>query len=90
MVESFQRVYVSTPIEMPAKYKVVLLWNRTVVCKPGTLIGYRVVGISFALGVQKGQRQHKYRIVKMSCLSRGKMSKTVKYLGNGEIRKTKK
>ena len=38
MTESFQRVYVSVPIEMKAKYKVILLWNDTDVCKPGALI----------------------------------------------------
>ena len=53
MTESFRRVYVNAPIEMQTKYKVVLLWNHTVVCKPGALIGYRVVGVSFALGVEK-------------------------------------
>ena len=53
MVESFRCVYVSAPIEMQAKYKVVLLWNHTFVCKPDTLIGYQVAGVSFALGVEK-------------------------------------
>ena len=56
MAESFRCVYVSGPIEMQAKCEVVLLWKHTVVCKPGTLIGYQVVGISFALGVEKGLR----------------------------------
>ena len=57
---------------MQAKDKVVLLWNqvscgmkssfccgtksRYVVCKLGALIGYRVVGVSFALGIEKGLR----------------------------------
>ena len=56
MTESFWRVYVSVPIEMQAKYKVVLLWNHTVVCKPGTWIGYRVAGVAFRLAVEKGPR----------------------------------
>ena len=56
MAESFRCVYVSGPIEMQAKCEVVLLWKHTAVCKPGTLIGYQVVGISFALGVEKGLR----------------------------------
>ena len=56
MAESFRHVYVSAPIEVQAKYKVVLLWNHTVVCKLGALISYRVVGVSFALGVEKGLR----------------------------------
>ena len=65
---------------MQAKYKVVLLWNHTVVCKPGTLIGYRVVSVSFALGVEKGLRRDKCRLAKMSYLYRGK----------GKIRKKQK
>ena len=65
---------------MQAKYKVVLLWNHTVVCKPGALIGYRVVGVSFALGVEKGLRRDKCRLAKMSYLYRGK----------GKIRKKNK
>ena len=32
MAESLWRVYVSAPIEMKAKYRVVLLWNDTDVC----------------------------------------------------------
>ena len=90
MTESFRRVYVSASIEMQAKYKVALLWNPTVVCIPGTLIGYWIVGASFVLGVEKGRRGDKCRLVKMFYLSRGKISKTVKYLGNGKIRKNKK
>ena len=46
-------MYVSAPIERQAKYKVALLWNPTVGCIPGTLIGYWVVGVSFVLGVEK-------------------------------------
>ena len=34
MAESFRRVYVSVPIKMKAKYKVVLLWNDIDVCNP--------------------------------------------------------
>ena len=75
---------------MQAKYKVVLLWNHTVVCKSGALIGYRVFGVSFALGVEKGLRRVKCRLVKMSYLVRGKIGKTGKYWGNGKIRKSKK
>ena len=90
MAESFQHVYISAPIEMKAKYKVVLLQNDTDVCKPGALIGYRSVGVSFALGVEKGMRRDKYRVVKMFCLSRGKIGKTGKYRGNGKTRKSKK
>ena len=56
MTESFWHVYVSVPIEMQAKYKVVLLRNHTVLCKPSTWIGYRVAGVSFALAVEKGLR----------------------------------
>ena len=81
MAELFQRVYVSAPIEMQPKYKVVLFWNHTVVCKPGALIGYQVFGVSFTLGVEKGLRRHKCRLVKMSYLSRGKVGKTGKYRG---------
>ena len=90
MAESFRRVYVSASIEMKAKYKVVLLWNDTNVCKPGALIGYRIAGVSFALGVEKGLRRDKCRLVKMSYLSRGKIGKTGKYRGNGKARKNKK
>ena len=75
-------MYVSAPIEMQAKYKVVLLWNHTVLCKPGALIGYRVFRVSFALGVEKGLRRDKCRLVKMSYLSRGKIGKTGKYPRN--------
>ena len=53
MAESFRRVYVSAPIEMKPKYKFVLLWNDTDACKVDTLIGYRIVSVSFALGVEK-------------------------------------
>ena len=87
MEESLRGVYVSAPIEMQAKYKVVLLWNHTVVCKPSALNGYRVVGVSFARGVEKGLRRDKYRLVKMSYLSRSKTGKTGKYRGNCKIRK---
>ena len=90
MAESFRCVYVSASIEMKAKYKFVLLWNDTNVCKSGTLIGYRIVGVSFALGVEKGLRRDKCRLVKMSYLSRGKIGKTGKYRGNGKARKNKK
>ena len=74
---------------MKAKYKVVLLWNDTDVCKPGALIGYRIVGVSFALGVEKGQRRDKCRLLKMSYITRGKIGKTGKYRGNGKTRTTK-
>ena len=67
-----------------------LLWNHTAVCKPCTLFGYRVFGVSFALGVGKGLRQNKCRLVKMSYLSCGKISKLRKYWGNSKIRKNKK
>ena len=89
MAESFRRVYVSAPIEMQVKYKVVLLWNHAVVCKPSALIGYRVVGVSFALRLEKGLRRNKCRLAKMSYLSRGKIGKTGEYRGNGKIRKNK-
>ena len=56
MAESFRRVYVSAPIEMRAKYKVILLQNDTDVCETAALTGYRIVGVSFALGVEKGLR----------------------------------
>ena len=79
MAESFRCVNVSAPIEMQAKCKVVLLWNDTVVCKPGALIGYRVFGVSFALGVKKGLGRDKCRLVKMPYLPRGKIGKTGKY-----------
>ena len=75
---------------MNAKYKVVLLGNDTDVCKPGALTGYRIVGVSFALEVEKGLRRDKCRLVKMSYLSRGKIGKTGKYRGNGKARKNKK
>ena len=87
MTESSQRVYVSVPIEMQAKYKVVLLWNHTVVCKPGALIGYRVFGVSFALGVEKRPRRDKWRLVKMSYLPR---VKSVKQENIGETVKSEK
>ena len=35
-------------------------------------------------------RRDKYRLVKISYLSRGKIGKTGKYRGNGKIRKNKK
>ena len=85
MAESFRRLYVSASIKMKAK-----LWNDTNACKAGALIGYRIVGVSFALGVEKGLRQDKRRLVKMSYLSRGKIGKTGKYRGNGKARKNKK
>ena len=44
---------VNAPIEMKAKYKVVLLWNDTDVCKPGALTWYWIVDVSFARGVEK-------------------------------------
>ena len=75
---------------MKAKYKVVLLWNDTDVSKPGALIGCRIFGVSFALGVEKGLRRDKRRLVKMSYLSRSKIGKTGKYRGNGKARKNKK
>ena len=53
MAELFRHVYVNAPIEMRTKYKVVLLWNDTDVYKPGTLTRYQIVGVSFALGVEK-------------------------------------
>ena len=90
MTESSQRVYVSVPIEMQAKYKVVLLRNHTVVHKPRTLIGCLVVSVSFAPGVEKVVRRDKCRLIKMSYLSCGKIGKTGKYRGNGKIRKNKK
>ena len=58
--------------------------------KPGALIGYQIVGVSFAPGVEKGLKQDKYRLVKISYLSRGKIGKTGKYYGNGKIRKKQK
>ena len=87
MAESFRCVYVSAPIEMQAKYKVVLLWNHTVVCKPGALIGYRVFGVFFALGVEKGPRRDKWRLAKMSYLPR---VKSVKQENIGETVKSEK
>ena len=89
MAESSRHMYVSVPIEMQAKYKVILLWNHTIVCKHGTLIGYRVVGVSLALEVEKKLTRDKCRL-KMSYLSRSKITKTGKYRGNGKIRKNKK
>ena len=64
---------------MQAKSKVILLWNHTVACKPGTLIGYQVVCVSFALGVEKGLRRDKCKLVKMSYLRQGKSGKIGKY-----------
>ena len=90
MAESFRCVYISAPIEMRAKYKVVLLWNHTVVCKPGALTGYQVVDVSFALGVEKGLGRDKCRLAKMSYLPPGIIGKTGKYRGNGKIRISKK
>ena len=90
MAESFRRVYVSAPIEMRAKYKVVLLQNDTDVCETAALTGYRIAGVSFALGVEKGLRRDKCRLVKMSYLARGKIGKTGKYRGNGKTRTNKK
>ena len=90
MAESFWRMYVNAPIKMQPKYKVVLLWNYTIVCKPSNLIGYQVVGVSFALGVGKELQRDKCRLAKMSYLSRSKISKTGKYHGNGKIIKNKK
>ena len=87
MTESFRREYVSALIEMK---KVVLLWNDTDMCKPDALTGYRIVGVSFPLGVEKGLRRDKCRLVKMSNLSRGKIGKTGKYRGNGKTRKSKR
>ena len=84
MAESFRRLYVSASIKMKAK-----LWNDTNVCKAGALIGYRIVGVSFALGVEKGLRRDNCRLIKMSYLSRGKIGKTRKYRGNGKIRTNK-
>ena len=75
---------------MKAKYKVVLLWNDIDVSKPGALIGCRIVGVSFALGVEKGLRRDKRRLVKMPYLSCGKIGKIVKYRGNGKTRKNQK
>ena len=87
MTASFRREYVSLLIEMKAKYKVILLWNDTDMCKPGALTGYRIVGVSFPLGVEKGLRRDKCRLAKMSNLSRDKIGKTGKYQGNGKTRK---
>ena len=63
MTISFRLVYVSALMEMQAKYKVILLWNHTVVCKPSALIGYWVVRASFALGVETGLRRDKCGLV---------------------------
>ena len=90
MVESFWCVYVRVPIAMQAKYKVILLWNHTVVCKPGTLIGYWVFGVSFSLGVEKGLRRDKCRLAKMSYLPFGKIGKTGKYWEMVKSEKAKK
>ena len=75
---------------MNAKYKVVLLWNDTDVCKPGALTEYRIVRVSFALEVEKGLRRDKCRLVKMSYLSRCKIGKTGKYRGNGKTKTNEK
>ena len=90
MVESCRRVYVSAPIEMQAKYIVVLLWNHTIVCKLDALIAYRVVGVSFALEVEKGLRRDKCRFVKMTHLFCGKIGKTGKYRETVKLEKNKK
>ena len=90
MVESFRRVYVSAPIKMEAKNKVAQLWNHTVVCKFGTLLGYLVAGVSFALVVEKGLTQDKSRPVKISYLSRDKIGKTGKYRETVKSEKQKK
>ena len=66
MAESFGHMYVNATIEMKAKYKVVLLWNDTNVCKPGALTQHWIVDVSFASGVEKGLRRDKCRLVKMS------------------------
>ena len=84
MAESFRRLYVSASIKMKAK-----LWNDTNVCKAGALIGYRIAGVFFTLGVEKGLRWGKCRLVKMFYLSRGKIGRTRKYRGNGKTRKKK-
>ena len=90
MAESFWRVYVSVPVEIKPKYKFVLLWNDTDVCKADALIVYRIVSVSFALGIEKWLEQDKRRLVKMSYLSRGKIGKTRKYRGNGKTWQNKK
>ena len=54
------------------------------------MIGYWVVGVFFALGVEKGLRRDKCILVKMPYLSRDKIGKTGKYLGDDKIRKNKK
>ena len=54
------------------------------------MIGYRIVGVSIAFGVEKGLRRDKCRLVKISYLSRGKIGKTGKYQENGKTRKNKK
>ena len=54
------------------------------------MILYRIVGVSFAFGVEKELRRDKCRLIKMSYLSRGKIGKTGKYRGNGKARKNKK
>ena len=63
--------------------------NHTVARKPGALIGYRVIGVSFALAIEKGLCRDKLRLVKMSYLSCRKIGKTGKYRGNGKIRENK-
>ena len=75
---------------MEAKYKVAQLWNHTVVCKFGTLIGYLVAGVFFGLVVGKGLKQDKCRPVKMSYLSRDKIGKTGKYWETVKSEKQKK
>ena len=66
MVESFRHVYVSVPIEMQAKCKVILLWNHTIVRKASVLFGYWIVSPSFALAVEKRLRRDKCTLVRMS------------------------
>ena len=75
---------------MNAKYKVVLSGNDTDVCKPGALTGYRIVGVSFALEVEKGLRRDKCRFVKMTYLFCGKIGKTGKYRETVKLEKNKK
>ena len=54
MVESFRRVYVNAPIKTQAKYKVVMLWNHTVVSNHTVVFN------------KKGLRRGKCRLVKLS------------------------
>ena len=54
------------------------------------MIVYRIVGVSFAFGVEKELRRDKCRLAKMSYLSRGKIGKTGKYRGNGKTKKKQK